>query len=147
MSIVRSRTLPTVTWVHACEWSHWKEQHITCVDFSYLTVLYRANAGSLWGYGEWKSQQPWHYKSVAPYYKCVTHSLSFNPYPLYVLMAWRGFYLDRDWLLVEWSRLDSCQSMQHYFRHNIRTASAAHKASYPLSTGEAIQKIGLKQRS
>ena len=27
--------------------------------------------------------------------------------------------------------------MQHYIRHNIRTASAAHKASYPLSTGDA----------
>jgi len=29
------------------------------------------------------------------------------------------------------------KSMQHYIRHNIRTASAAHKASYSLSTGEA----------
>lgn len=28
--------------------------------------------------------------------------------------------------------------MQHYIRHNIWTASAAHKASYPLSTGDAI---------
>ena len=28
--------------------------------------------------------------------------------------------------------------MQHYIRHNICTASAAHKATYPLSTGDAI---------
>lgn len=34
--------------------------------------------------------------------------------------------------------------MQYYIGHNIRTASAAHKASYPISTGDAIPGDGAK---
>jgi len=109
-STVRSRTLPTVMWVHACEWVVSLEgtARNMCGLFLLLCTI-RGKGEGVCGYTVNEKANSLDSTSQLLHTTSVTHSLSFSPYPLYVLMAWRGFYLDRDWLMAEWPRLDSWQ--------------------------------------